>query len=83
MWHVLKKGPQAGGVVGVGLVTPAVVGTHLYRGGKLSDGTLAPKVLDALYRTTLATTALALTMGVVRVARSDNVREGLEDRAYR
>lgn len=83
MWHVLKKGPQAGGVVGVGLVAPAVVGAHLYQGGKLNDGTLAPKVCDALDKTTLATTAAALAMGVVRIAGSDSVREGLKDRAYR
>ncbi|KAI7839024.1 hypothetical protein COHA_007166 [Chlorella ohadii] len=67
MAHVVQKGVQAGGVLGVGLVAPAVLAVHKYQGGDMKSA--VPKVADALAKTTMATVALSVAMGATRLAR--------------
>ncbi|PRW58181.1 hypothetical protein C2E21_3251 [Chlorella sorokiniana] len=82
MSHVVQKGVQAGGVLGVGLVAPIVLAVHKYQGGDMKSA--VPKVADALAKTTMTTVALSVAMGATRLARSeDGLKEGAERRAYR
>lgn len=56
MKHIVEKGVQAGGVLGVGLVAPLVLAAHKHRGGDAKDA--VPKVATALAATTATTVAL-------------------------
>jgi hypothetical protein len=83
MHHVLEKGFQAGSVIGVALVVPAVA----WRRGR-SAGTLAgagPALLKALGTSALVGTGVAGALGVAMIASipSDERAAGLQDRAYR
>ncbi|KAL4419247.1 hypothetical protein ABPG77_001185 [Micractinium sp. CCAP 211/92] len=81
MNHVVQKGIQAGGVVGLGAVVPAVA----YRQHKKGVGwqESLPALATAVCKTTLVTLALSVALGVGRLASIEDLKAGLEDRAYR
>ncbi|PSC76629.1 hypothetical protein C2E20_0194 [Micractinium conductrix] len=81
MSHVLQKGFQAGGVVGLGAVAPVVAFLE-HRKGRTAEESL-PVVAQALCRTALTTLAVSAALGVARLASVDDLKDGLEDRAYR
>ncbi|EFJ46457.1 hypothetical protein VOLCADRAFT_93294 [Volvox carteri f. nagariensis] len=73
MWHILKKGFQAGGVVGVAAVIPA-----LFILKKVREPV---SLLHAMGYSTLTVTAASATLGAVKFTKIDQA--GFEDRAYR
>ncbi|KXZ44118.1 hypothetical protein GPECTOR_73g639 [Gonium pectorale] len=73
MWHIIKKGWQAGSVVGVAAVLPTM---YLIR--KVRDPTA---LLRALGYSAAIGTAATGTLGVLKCTQID--QEGFEDRAYR
>lgn len=79
MSHVTQKGFQAGGVLGCLVVAPIV----LYRARQGGTSAAVPKVVNAVFKTVMAATATSTALGVARMASVDNLKEGLEDRAYR
>ncbi|GIL88896.1 hypothetical protein Vretimale_16880 [Volvox reticuliferus] len=73
MWHIVKKGFQAGGVVGVAAVVPAM---FLFK--KVREPTA---LLRAMGYSAVAVTAASATLGAVKFTKIDQA--GFDDRAYR
>ena len=83
MHHIMEKGFQAGSVVGVGLVVPALALRHRRAsGGSLTDA--APRLLKALGTSALVGTCICASMGAARIASlpAEERADGLQDRAY-
>ncbi|KAL4419248.1 hypothetical protein ABPG77_001186 [Micractinium sp. CCAP 211/92] len=81
MGHVIEKGFQLGGVLGSVLVAPITVFRQSRKG--LSPRAALPLAAGAIYKTVLASTALTGAMGAVRLAQLEDLKAGVEDRAYR
>lgn len=64
--HTAAKGLQAGGVVGLAAVAPAVTFVNLRKSGTVE----APKVFSAVGRTAAVFLGLSTAMTLVRMARS-------------
>ncbi|PRW58643.1 hypothetical protein C2E21_3250 [Chlorella sorokiniana] len=77
--HVMQKGFQVGGLVGCLVVAPIV----FYRARQGGTTAAVPKAVNAVFKTVMASTAASTAMAVARMASIDNMKEGLEDRAYR
>ncbi|KAI7839025.1 hypothetical protein COHA_007167 [Chlorella ohadii] len=79
MSHVSQKGFQAGGLVSCLVVAPIV----FYRARGSGGAVAVPKAVNAVFRTVIAATAVSTALGVARMASVEDLKEGLEDRAYR
>ncbi|KAL4431256.1 hypothetical protein ABPG75_006512 [Micractinium tetrahymenae] len=81
MNHVLQKGIQAGGVVGLGAVVPIVAYRQHKKGLGMQEA--LPTLAASVGKTTLITLALSIALGVGRLASIEDLKAGVEDRAYR
>eukprot|EP00884_Botryococcus_braunii_P015791 jgi/Botrbrau1/2896/Bobra.0036s0038.1 len=81
--HILEKGFQMGGVLGLGVVVPIVAYRSRKAHGALINSELTPAVLAALAKSGIGFTTLAGALGAARVFGAGIPEEGIEDRAYR
>lgn len=77
--HTASKGVQAGGVVGLAAVAPALAFRDIRKTGTTSSA----KILAAVGRTAAVTLGVSIAMTVVRMAMYEDLKPALEDRAYR
>jgi hypothetical protein len=82
MHHVLEKGFQAGSVVGVAAVVPFVA-WRLRRTSGFSQGGSAEGLLRALGKSAVWGTGITALLGAARIATTEDLAGGLQDRAYR